>query len=97
MNIFCINNKFLPRWVRNTVIQVYFMMISMYYMVIFVIMSNLMTNTNGSNNQGSYVGFFILSIIGISFGRPLCISIYYKFLYEADNKVEDYEIESKRS
>jgi hypothetical protein len=65
-------------------------------MVIFIISSKSET-VNEDDNIGAYTGFLILAVLVIPIVRPLCIWVYYKFLYEPDNKVEDYEIDTKRS
>ncbi|CDW88880.1 UNKNOWN [Stylonychia lemnae] len=85
-NLFTIYNQYLQRWVRSTLVQIYFMTLSL----VFGVNSSLLTyhlSSIGEESQIQLIGIIFIGIALFSIIRPWCIEFFYKMLYEAGARV----------
>lgn len=86
-NLFLVYNKFLPRWVRNLMIQIFFMAVSVGIGINQTLISfDLTTFTTDQLN----IAIFFIVIGCVLIVRPIAIKLIYKLLYEPYSRVEDY-------
>ncbi|CDW89366.1 UNKNOWN [Stylonychia lemnae] len=90
INLFLIYNKFLKRWIRNSLLQIYFMSVSIIFAVNQYMLSDNMSEL-GQQNPEELIILFIITVIIVLFGRPQAIKLMYMLLYEPDSKVEDFD------
>jgi len=89
-NLFTVYNKYLLRWVRNMMIQVYFMSISLSFAINSALLSagSSMSEFDG---PGAKVALFFIIMLGVVLLRPIALKVMYGMLYEPYGRVEDYQ------
>lgn len=88
LNLFMVYNKFLLRWVRNLMIQSYFLTVALAFGLNSALLS-LDYTTDFSLTQAK-IGLFFIIVSGCLLLRPLVIKCMYGMLYEPNARVEDY-------
>lgn len=91
LNLCMIYNKFLLRWVRNLMLQSYFLTISL----AFAINSALLSLDYSSEFSliETKIGLFFIIMFGALLMRPIVLKMMYGLLYEPYARVEDYQKE----
>jgi hypothetical protein len=89
LNLFTVYNKFLLRWVRNLMVQSYFLSVSLAFGVNSALLS-LDYSTEFSKPEAK-LGLFFIIVLGCIMLRPMVIKCMYGLLYEPYGRVEDYK------
>ena len=92
-NLFTVYNKYLLRWVRNLIIQIYFMTISLSFAINSALLS-IDSEKSEFHTSGAKLAMFAIIMLGIVLLRPLAIKGMYWMLYEPYGRVEDYRVGS---
>jgi hypothetical protein len=88
-NLFTVYNKYLDRWLRNLLVQIYFMTISLSFAVNSALLSAGKDNSEFTT-AGTKCAMFFIIMLGVILLRPLAIKAMYWMLYEPYGRVEDY-------
>jgi hypothetical protein len=89
INIFAVYNKFLPRWVRNLMLQIYLMLISIAFGINASLVSIDMSDV--FSEGPSFIGLYLIVVICILLGRPYALRVLYGLLYEPYSRVESFQ------
>lgn len=91
LNLCMVYNKFLLRWVRNLMIQSYFLTVSLAFGINSALLS--LDYSDEFTKSEAKIGLFFIIISGCLLLRPLVIKFMYGMLYEPHGRVENYKKE----
>ena len=89
LNLCLVYNKFLLRWVRNLMIQSYFLTVSLAFGINSALLS--LDYSDEFTKAETKIGLFFIVISGCLLLRPLVIKCMYGMLYEPHARVESYK------
>ena len=88
LNLCMVYNKFLLRWVRNLMIQSYFLTLSLAFGINSALLSQ--DYSDEFTKSGAKIGLFFIIVGACLLLRPLLIKFMYGMLYEPHGRVESY-------
>eukprot|EP00347_Sterkiella_histriomuscorum_P015207 403357907 len=96
LNMFKVYNKFLSRWIRSAITQLYFMTIALIY-GINAAMLTYDLSAIGKDKPIQLIGIFFIGVVIVILIRPWSLLFFYKLLYEPTSRVQHLALQRQNS